>query len=230
MDVIVADLEGTEAIMGLDFLTKYESSIDTSRKTLHLSGLSQPINLLKPYTKVTPRESGCVELETNLIFPAQSQLEVNYGKMEVMLPMQTALIEGHKISQQPSVMVATAVVECTNMRVPIPLLNLAGNDVTLYKGTRVAEATVVDHPLPISEVHESHMQPPGDVPEAKQHQLWKVVEDTSCDLTEVQHHQLFALLLEYADVFATDSGDLGSTTCVQHSIETGNARPIRQPP
>jgi len=56
------------------------------------------------------------------------------------------------------------------------------------------------------------------------------VEDTSCDLTEVQRHQLFALLLEYADVFATDSGDLGSTTCVQHSIETGNARPIRQPP
>jgi len=89
--------------------------------------------------------------------------------MEEMLPMQTALIEGCKISQQPSVMVATAVVECTIMRVPIRLLNLAGDDVTLYKGTRVEEATVVDHPLPISEVRESRMQPPGDVPEAKQH-------------------------------------------------------------
>ena len=46
------------------------------------------------------------------------------------------------------------------------------------------------------------MEPPGDVPESKQHQLWKMVEDTSCDLTEAQRHQLFALLLENADVFA----------------------------
>jgi len=56
-------------------------------------------------------------------------------------------------------MVATAIVDSTNARVPIRLINLAGNDVTLYKGTKVAEAAVVDHPLPISEICESHMEP-----------------------------------------------------------------------
>jgi len=33
MDVTIADLEGTEAIVGLDFLTKDEASIDINHKT-----------------------------------------------------------------------------------------------------------------------------------------------------------------------------------------------------
>ena len=38
------------------------------------------------------------------------------------------------------------------------------------------------------------------------------------------------LLRKYDDLFARDSGDLGRTTLVQHSINTGDAKPIRQPP
>ena len=38
------------------------------------------------------------------------------------------------------------------------------------------------------------------------------------------------MLLEYADVFAEDSGDLGRTELLQHNIETGDAPPVRQPP
>ena len=43
MDVVVADLEGMEAIVGLDFL----ASIYTSHKTLHLIELPQPISLMQ---------------------------------------------------------------------------------------------------------------------------------------------------------------------------------------
>ena len=35
------------------------------------------------------------------------------------------------------------------------------------------------------------------------------------------------LLRKYVDLFARDSGDLGRTTLVQHSINTGDAKPIR---
>ena len=45
-----------------------------------------------------------------------------------------------------------------------------------------------------------------------------------------QLEQLYAVLLEYADVFAEDSGDLGWTELLQHNIETGDAPPVRQLP
>ncbi len=42
--------------------------------------------------------------------------------------------------------------------------------------------------------------------------------------------QLEVLLQEYADVFAVDLSDLSTTDKITHNIETGNQRPIRQPP
>jgi hypothetical protein len=42
--------------------------------------------------------------------------------------------------------------------------------------------------------------------------------------------ELAGLIAEYEDVFATQSGDYGRTNRVYHRIDTGEARPIRQPP
>ena len=89
---------------------------------------------------------------------------------------------------------ATAVIENSNDQIPIHLLSLAYDDAVLYKGTKVVDATVVDHPLCMSEIQESHkVELTDDVPKAKQQQLWEVVEKM---LSDMQHHQLFALLLE----------------------------------
>jgi len=44
-----------------------------------------------------------------------------------------------------------------------------------------------------------------------------------------QQEQLYAVLLNYAEVFADDSGDLGKTDKLHHAINTGNALPIWQP-
>ena len=49
-------------------------------------------------------------------------------------------------------------------------------------------------------------------------------------LTEEQVQQMRDLVLEFADVFALDSTELGSTDLVTHHIDTGDSRPIKQPP
>ena len=77
----------------------------------------------------------------------------------------------------------------------------------MYKGTKVAEATVMDHHLCMSEIHKSHkFGITDDVSKAKQHQLWEVAGKTSSDLTDIQHHQLFVLYLRLED----SEGKLGS--------------------
>ena len=37
-------------------------------------------------------------------------------------------------------------------------------------------------------------------------------------------------MVQYADVFAKDSDDIGQTHLLEHPIDTGNAAPIAEPP
>ncbi|PIK46224.1 Retrovirus-related Pol polyprotein from transposon [Apostichopus japonicus] len=47
-------------------------------------------------------------------------------------------------------------------------------------------------------------------------------------LADEQRADLVELLKDYADVFARSSDDLGYTTLVQHKLDTGSARPVKQ--
>ena len=54
--------------------------------------------------------------------------------------------------------------------------------------------------------------------------------ERSCkDLDPGQRKDLVNLLSEFSDVFAASPSDLGRTEVVRHEIDTGDARPIRQP-
>ncbi len=112
------------------------------------------------------------------------------------------------------------------------LLNPRDVKVTISKGTAVAELEGVA--AGIGSV------PPGDVgvavisdgeaaePTAKHRQtLWEMVEQSEYCLGQGEKEQLFALLLEYHNLFATGSQDLGQTGRVKHKVDTGTALPIR---
>ena len=53
--------------------------------------------------------------------------------------------------------------------------------------------------------------------------------DVSPALADKERQQLRTVLADHADVFALDPTELGSTEVVQHDIDTGDTRPIRQP-
>ena len=48
-------------------------------------------------------------------------------------------------------------------------------------------------------------------------------------LSGAQRQQLIELFVDFADIFAVTPDDLGRTNKLQHHIDTGNARPIKQP-
>ena len=61
--------------------------------------------------------------------------------------------------------------------------------------------------------------------------LTEVYESSTKDLVdESQRNKVFDLLRENADIFSSDSSDLGRTDIVKHRIITGSAKPIKQPP
>ena len=60
--------------------------------------------------------------------------------------------------------------------------------------------------------------------------LRELFKESAEQLQEEERPALAKFLREYEDVFAKDSGDLGRTKVVQHYIDTGDSRPIKQPP
>lgn len=59
------------------------------------------------------------------------------------------------------------------------------------------------------------------------HEVWQRSAD---DLDARQQEQLWQLLMEFRDCFSCEEEELGQTSLVQHSIDTGTASPIRERP
>ena len=57
-----------------------------------------------------------------------------------------------------------------------------------------------------------------------------LLKGISTEITPLQREELAAMLTEYQDVFSKGPDDMGCTDLVKHQIDTGDARPIRQPP
>ena len=114
---------------------------------------------------------------------------------------------------------------------PVKLINLSSEGMTIYKGTKVGLANALEESkILVAEISESEPAFQGDISVTKQQLLWQATEMSTENLTLAQREQLYAVLSEYADVFAEDSADLGWTESLQHHIETGDTPPIRQPP
>ena len=106
-------------------------------------------------------------------------------------------------------MVAQALVEPEGHSIPVRLLSPREVEVPVTKGTILAPQPDDEH-----EPSEEHRR-----------RLWEMVEGAEQSLSEEEKTQLYALLLEYHTVFATQDEDLGCTAKV---INTGEAAPIRQ--
>ncbi len=49
-------------------------------------------------------------------------------------------------------------------------------------------------------------------------------------LSEDQRGKFLSLVTAYEDIFAMDSSDLGKSGLLEHAIDTGNCKPVKQPP
>ena len=233
VEMVVADLR-TEGILGLDFLETHQCAIDLSHGTMKLSGNNQTISLYRARNSShRTRETVSVVLSNDLSIPGCTEMELE-AVIQGDVAEGTVMIERKPLPQKSSLLLATSVVsiqeDTINPLVPIRLLNLSADSITVLKGTRVACAHALDSNSIMVAGVEDDSPTQYDVSDDKRQQLWQAVESTAEKLTESEQEQLYAVLLNYADVFADDSGDLGKADKLQHTINTGDALPIRPPP
>ena len=135
--------------------------------------------------------------------------------------------------------------------VKVLICNPTGTTHTVSKGTYVGVASKADPVL----CHTSTDSPPQEVPkvatslmkefqedsvttvysvetvdlEARKQKLMQSVAEVGINLSQQDRNELYSSLCEYHDVFVLEEGERGETALVQMEIDTGDARPKRQP-
>ena len=113
---------------------------------------------------------------------------------------------------------------------PIRVLNLSPDPITIYRDTRVTTVhSVGEDSVLVGGVTGNNAIAETQLLETKTQLLWEAVESAGDELTQQRQEQLYAVLIQYGDVFADNSGDLSKTDEIQHNIDTRNATPVRQP-
>ena len=90
-------------------------------------------------------------------------------------------------------------------------------------------ATLEQAEIPIQMVQSSTTGEEATIDVEKLEQLSQLVDGTETDLGSGEREKFIDLLCSFEDIFARSNSDLGMTSILKHSINTGNATPVRQP-
>ena len=123
------------------------------------------------------------------------------------------------------VFVGRTLVDLENSSFPVRVANVSDSGRTIRKGTELATCEMVESVFAEEESTPSAVNQEAEVPSL----VRDLYEHSAVNLNDDQKVTLWKLLCEFSDVFSEVSHDLGRTSKVKHTIDTGDARPIRQP-
>lgn len=96
------------------------------------------------------------------------------------------------------------------------------------KGTAVAQIELVADADIAAETVAAMQANSREVPEQHRRRLWATTSTSGNRLTQEEQQQLFALCLEYENLFARGADDFGRSEKLTHKINTEGSPPIRQ--
>ena len=231
-NVLVADIKA-DGLLGNDFLKPHGCNIDYKHNCVRIDNVSVY------YKEVGDETSACrVEVSQTVTIPAGEQVILNATLKKRGKCSSDGMIHStEQFLKKTGLMIGKSLVTSHNKSVPLRVLNLTDEPKTLFKGTNAG----IYHP--VSEVIDdpdimAHMianTTIGDATHISKHQTLpehvnRVFENSQEHLTDSQKDLVKSLLYEYKDIFAKDDHDLGRTSQAVHTIDTGDARPIRQAP
>ena len=130
------------------------------------------------------------------------------------------------------VLIARELVNSDDGRMPVRMVNLSDENVTIYKNTIIGTLEPNEPPL-LCSFGGSRSQPPACVASVNTSRASEILSKINLDETVVEGNEkekLIQLITEYQDVFSLGSNDIGRADKVKHRIDTGSSYPIRQAP
>ncbi|KAL9952487.1 hypothetical protein ACROYT_G039751 [Oculina patagonica] len=241
--VMIARGLSHDCILGSDFFQHFGCQVHYDTGTFVVGHTEIPIR----YSKVTP--SVCriflsddiqVEPGTEQVFEAK--LENGYDRNTGSPGI---LEESKELRGKSEINIARSLVIPRDGLTIVRVANFSDRPIRLRSDFPVAEY----HPISSVDGHVVPMEMDPDVTSAShpscsvidrpvvkdeepmKEEKWKSSLQGNLEgLSEDQRGQFLSLVTEYADIFAKDSSDLGKSGLLEHSIDTGDCKPVKQPP
>ena len=149
-----------------------------------------------------------------------------------------------KFQEENRLVLTRSLIDAGRQEIPLMVLNTASQEVRLRKGVVVGDIQPVVHVsdnvsarASAGKVHicSTGLGLDGGFGDPKSRSIvvpnhLEDVTEASADLNRNQRSKLERLVCSYVNVFAVPDGQLGCTYRIRHTIDTGDARPIRQVP
>ena len=225
-----------ECLFGADFMEKNDVLIDCKRRCLQLGSSAIEVPFIDSPVRASSGgvadnfKVSSVMVSRTVKLPAHSVLLL-HGKMKGDFggPVwcgEEGLVEGGESVGNPNyILVARSLSRVNDQgEVSIQVMNVGPMEVTLHKGTTIANFVPRRNVFLLEDV-EGHAQRGGASEKLRKGSLLKVDLQGS-ELTTKEMKELRGLLEEYSELFS--DGELGRTSKVKHGISTSGP-PIRQP-
>ena len=125
------------------------------------------------------------------------------------------------ITERPQLQVGRSLVELSHPTLPVRVLNPSNEVSKVKKGDELAIGE------PVLSVH-LHQKPESCTqPTVLPPHVAELYTRSTKELQSTQSEEIHNLLLQYADVFSRGPDDLGQTSLVKHTINTGTAPAIK---
>ena len=223
VEIYVAPIE-EEMLLGLDFLEANGVSLHLKEKELQIAGDVIPMRLGTGSPLVNEKEAG-VFLAKGCKVPPNSVMRVGAQLSESMAGeyIVKAATKGELLIPRTLHNGGDNPVLC--------LINISDHYVEVEKGDVLAYAEDVCSNVETIGVQKVEVAEKGGPENGKREipgHLTNLFDKSKGELNEQEQTQLSELLCEFEDVFAKSEFDLGKFNIIQHGIDTGTNRPVKQ--
>ena len=226
----VADIHD-QCILGLDFLKSHGCQVNLKDESLTIGEEEVPLKKSSATPEPTCYKAVLVE---GVCLPPLSDTVIPVKMDGTESDYRWGILEQTKApSSLDGLLVARTLVDLRKKQSPLRVMNLSNQQRILNKGTELACCETINSVF--SSQADAGQKVPGSALNAGivttlPTPLKELYDCSVSGLPETECREVHKLLCEFTDVFSTGSQDLGSTDLVKHSIHTGEAAPIRQPP
>ena len=235
MPFVIRNYEGTmtglvskhvsEIMLGIGWLVENKTTWEFDKSRIKLGGAYHNLRRRSQANLCCRR----VTLQEDVTIPARAEDLFNRLSGELLTDgVEWGTEPG---SMQPGLHVSRAIVSSNRLTdIPVKVMNVRSEPMFIKSGTTVANlhpVTVVGS-KPENVPASRHKTVDRQRPKMPQF-LKSLVDGAHESLENDVRVALSDVLIDYADTFSLSATDLGCTDVVVHHIDTGDARPVRQP-
>ena len=254
-EFLVADIDESLEILGINFLEKYEADVKIKKRQLKT-------NLGKIKLHQNSSDS-CyrIQLYRNVTIPAHSETYVKtYSTQNTSTSLN--ILEPAKCYIDKGLIIARTLIDTSQDQMTISLLNCSNKNVKLRQNTTLGIAHPVDQVLLYEDrctdkielgdrdcpsVRDAVcMKNQESVKDSSKNQIIKqpeqfpasnelseylepLIQNASSDLSPSERDRLTGLVTEFKDIFMSPDGKLKQTDLAEHYIDTGDTKPFKLP-